>query len=57
MPLYQIDMTVNFSGEVHADSEEEALTYFIENREHRFYESLESSSIDEVEEDEEDEDD
>jgi hypothetical protein len=55
MPKYQIDMTVNFSGEVYADSEEEAVTYFIKNREHMYYESLESEDIEELEDDDEDE--
>ena len=55
MPKYQIDMTVNFSGEVEADTEEEAVDYFISNREHMYYESLESESIEEIEEEEEEE--
>ena len=57
MPKYQIDMTVNFSGEVEADTEEEAVDYFISNREHMYYESVDSETIEEIEEyDEEEED-
>ena len=52
MPKYQIDMTVNYSGEVYADSEEEAVDYFIREREHIYYESLESETIEELEEEE-----
>ncbi len=48
MPKYQIDMTVNFSGEVEAETEEQAVRYFIEKREVWFYESLESESIEEI---------
>jgi ribosomal protein L20A (L18A) len=51
MPKYQIDMTVNFSGEVEADTEEEAVDYFISNREHMYYESVDSETIEEIEED------
>lgn len=50
MPKYQIDMTVNFSGEVEADTEDEAVDYFIRNREHVYYESVESEMIEEIEE-------
>ena len=57
MPKYRIDMTVNFSGEVEADTEDEAVDYFIRNREHMYYESVEEESIEEIEEyDEEDDD-
>jgi hypothetical protein len=42
---------------VEADTEEEAVTYFINNREHMYYESLESEDIEELEEDEEEDDD
>lgn len=52
MPKYQIDMTVNFSGEVEADTEDEAVSYFIEKREYMYYESVEDESIELVEEDE-----
>ena len=55
MPTYQIDMTVNFSGEVEADTEEEAVHYFIEKREYMFFESVEDETIEELE-DYEDED-
>jgi hypothetical protein len=57
MPKYQIDMTVNYSGEVEADTEEEAVDYFIKNREYIYYESLESENIEEVEDEEEEDDD
>ena len=50
MAKYRSDMTVNFSGEVDADTEDEAVDYFIRNREHMYYESVESESIEEVEE-------
>jgi uncharacterized protein YneR len=50
MPKYQIDMTVNYSGEVEADTEEEAVTDFIEKREVWYFESVESESIEEIEE-------
>lgn len=50
MARYRIDMTVNYSGEVDADTEEEAVEYFIRNREHMYYESVDSESIEEVEE-------
>lgn len=50
MPKYRIDMTVNFSGEVDADTEDEAVDYFIRNREHMYYESVEEESIEEIEE-------
>lgn len=50
MPKYQIEMTVNFSGEVEADTEGEAIEYFIDKRESMYYESLESSSVQEIEE-------
>lgn len=56
MPKYQIDMTVNFSGEVYADSEDEAREYFIKNREAWYYESLESEDIEELEDDEDEDD-
>ena len=55
MPKYQIDMTVNFSGEVYAENEEEAVDYFIREREHMYYESLESETIEELEEEEDEE--
>ena len=55
MAKYNIEMTVNFAGEVEADTEEEALAYFIENREHQFYESVDSESVEEVEEEEDEE--
>lgn len=55
MPKFQIDMTVNFSGEVEADTEEEAYNDFIRQREYRFFESVEDEFIQEIEEEEEDE--
>lgn len=50
MPRYRIDMTVNFSGELEADTEDEAVDYFIRNREHMYYESVDSEHIEEIEE-------
>ena len=50
MPKYRIDMTVNYSGEVEADTEDDAVDYFIRNRELLYYESVESEMIEEVEE-------
>lgn len=47
---YRIDMTINYSGEVEADTEDEAVEYFIRNREHMYYESVEEEKIEEVEE-------
>jgi hypothetical protein len=55
MPKYQIDMTVNFSGEVYAENEDEALDYFIKNREAYYYESLESEDIEELQEEDDEE--
>ena len=57
MAKYRIDMTVNYSGEVEADTEDQAVDYFIRNREHMYYESVESEMIEEVEEYDEDEED
>jgi len=57
MPNYQIEMTVNYSGEVDADSEDEAREYFIKKREAWYYESLEYESIEELEDDDEEDDD
>lgn len=45
MGKYEIDMTVNYSGVVEADSEEEARDLFIEEREHAYYDSCESETI------------
>lgn len=50
MPKFRIDMTINYSGEVEADTEGEAVDYFISNREHMYYESVDSESIEEIEE-------
>lgn len=57
MPKYNIEMTVNFAGEVEADTEEEAVSYFIEKREYMYYESLESETIEEIDDEEEEDDD
>lgn len=57
MAKYWIEMTVNFAGEVEADSEDEATEYFIRNREHMYYESLESEDIQEIDDEEEEDDD
>ena len=57
MPKYNIEMTVNFAGEVEADTEEEAVDYFIKNREYMYYESLESETIEEIDDEEEEDDD
>jgi hypothetical protein len=57
VPKYQIEMTVNYSGEVYADNEDEAREQFIRDREHRYYESVESESIEEIDDDEEGDDD
>ena len=60
MPKYQIDMQVNYSGEVEADTEEEAMDYFVRNKETMYYDSVEDETVEEVEEydeDDEDEDD
>lgn len=57
MPKYYIEMTVNYEGEVEADTEEEARDYFISKRESMYYESLESENIEEIEDEEEEEDD
>ncbi len=54
MPKYNIEMTVNFAGEVEADTEEEAVSYFIEKREYMYYESLESETIEEIDEEDDD---
>ena len=55
MAKYYIEMTVNYEGEVEADTEEEAREYFIKNREHMYYESVESDKVEEIEEEEDDE--
>ena len=57
MAKYRIDMTVNFSGEVEADTEEEAVDYFVRNREHMYYESVEDETVEELDDDDEEEDD
>jgi len=57
MPKYRIDMTVNFSGEVEADTEEDAVSYFIDKREYMYYESVEHEMVEEIEEYDEDEED
>lgn len=54
MPKYYIEMTVNFAGEVEADTEDEAVDYFIKNREHMYYDSVESEDINEIDEEDED---
>lgn len=56
MPKYRIDMQVNYSGEVEADTEQDAVDYFIRNKETMYYESVEEESIEELEEYDEDED-
>jgi pyridoxine/pyridoxamine 5'-phosphate oxidase len=56
MPKYEINQTVNYSGVVEADSEEEAMAYFIKRAPVEFYESVESEDIEELEDEEEDED-
>jgi len=53
MPKFQIDMTVNFSGEVEADTEEEAYEDFIRQREYRFFDSVEDEFIQQLEDQEE----
>lgn len=50
MAKFQIDMTVNYSGEVEADTEEEAVEEFIRKREVWYFDSVEEQSIEEVEE-------
>jgi len=50
MPKYNIEMTVNFAGEVEADTEEEAVEHFIQNREVWYFDSVESESVEEMEE-------
>ena len=57
MPKYKIDMQVNYSGEVEADTEQEAVDYFIRNKETMYYESVEDEYIEELEEYEDEDDD
>ena len=54
MPKYNIEMTVNFAGEVEANTEEDAVEHFIERREAWYFESVESESVEEIEEEEDD---
>lgn len=54
MPKYEITQQVNYYGVVEADTQEEALAYFIERQQFEFYDSLESEDIEELEDEEED---
>jgi uncharacterized protein YneR len=47
-------MTVNYSGEVEADTEEDAVSYFIEKREYMYFESVEDETVEEIEEEDDD---
>jgi len=57
VPKFKIDMQVNYSGEVEADTEQEAVDYFIRNKETMYYESVEDEYIEELEEYEDEDDD
>lgn len=44
MAKYQVEMTINYAGEISADSEEEARAIFLKNQ-NAYYESVESELI------------
>jgi hypothetical protein len=45
MARYEINQTVNYSGIVEADSQKQALDYFVNHAHVEFYESVESEDI------------
>lgn len=56
MAKYEITQQVNYYGVVEADSEEEAMAYFVKRSHVEFYDSVEFEDIEEVEEDDEEDD-